>query len=212
MRTLTGVTLGPNPYRSLLFIDRLGLYRTIFPGSDDHATHSADTRNWPKAYNQARDLMSKWNTPDHPMKIINSVLLAGQDDLYHMWLLCALVPWARVPPTPPKKATSKTPPTPAATAARDGIKADNHTIKVIDNAAAHLMDIIQVKDATAGQGSSTSSPLKRKRESVSREIQGMAIRRWGATWRSSVVYALLTQASEVAEESKSIVRHMGFRC
>ncbi|KAL9600387.1 MAG: hypothetical protein Q9219_003237 [cf. Caloplaca sp. 3 TL-2023] len=196
-----------HPHLALHLIDRLGLYHAIFTIFSEKFEESVDIHEWETAYNQmhvlteaepvARAQQGAW---DHPEGVIQSILLRDPDglsrNLYHAWLLCALVPWARAKPLAPKTTNAKSPLRPAAMAAREGIKADNNTVKVIENAVTHLDDIIKVKDGVIDRISLTTSPLKRKRESPSRSELGMAIRRWGPQWRLSVMHALLTQIME----------------
>ncbi|KAL8765398.1 MAG: hypothetical protein Q9209_007504 [Squamulea sp. 1 TL-2023] len=87
-------------------------------------------------------------------------------------------------------------------AAREGIKAENSSVKLIENAAAHRGNIIAVKDQAIKERPSTTFPLKRKYEDISREEQGMAIRRWGSNWRCSVMYAILTEITERAPDEQ----------
>ena len=119
-----------------------------------------------------------------------------------MWLLCAFVPWARVVPAAPKKPGAKSASTPAAIAAQKGIKADNTSKDLIENAVSHLENIIQVRLAVTKEEPLTTNPLKRKQENVSPEEQGMSIRKWGSNWRCSVMYAILTEILESAPESE----------
>ncbi|KAI4170764.1 MAG: hypothetical protein LQ343_004726 [Gyalolechia ehrenbergii] len=195
-----------NPCQALQLIDRLGLYKTIFTAFEDRLDQSVRTRDWKKAYEQLEkittakpEVETSKDIPDDSKSIVKSILLRDPDhvhqDIFHAWLLCAFVPWARVTAPSPDKPKAKAPPKPAAIAAREGIKADNNTIKIVENAVAHLDEIIQIKDATVNPAS-TTSPLKRKQNSPSRSEQGMTIRRWGPRWRSSVMYALLTQIVE----------------
>ncbi|KAL8938084.1 MAG: hypothetical protein Q9216_004082 [Gyalolechia sp. 2 TL-2023] len=200
-----------NPYQALQLIDRLGLYKTIFTAFDDQLDQSVQTRDWRKAYQQLQEMVvakpeiktGKDIVDDHK-SIIKSILFRGPDhvhqDIFHAWLLCAFVPWSRVTAPTPDKPKTKPPPAPAAIASREGIKADNSTIKIVENAVAHLDEIIQIKDATVNPASITS-PLKRKQKSPTRSEQGMAIRRWGPRWRSSVMYAILTEIVERSTDS-----------
>ena len=66
----------------------------------------------------------------------------------------------------------------------------------MDDAVAHLQEIIVIKDAVNNDDLQTTSLLKRKQGAASREGQGQAIRAWGSHWRSSVMYALLVQVAE----------------
>ncbi|KAL9586985.1 MAG: hypothetical protein Q9203_003669 [Teloschistes exilis] len=190
-------------HQALQLIDRLGLYHTIFTDFGSDSSNAAKTDSWRRAYDQARafDLGGPaGNGSDRSTDVIKGILLRNSDDVYHMWLLCAFVPWARALPPAPTKTKGKASLTPAATAAREGIKADNNTVKLVDNAAMHLDNIVQIKDTTVDESPQTTSPLKRKRDQTTRETQGMAIRQWGPTWRSSVMYAILTQITESPTE------------
>ncbi|KAL8691502.1 MAG: hypothetical protein Q9218_003288 [Villophora microphyllina] len=171
---LTKMFKGPNQHQALQLIDRLGLYDTIFTDIESSPSTPANTGSWRRAYDQARafdQAEPEKYEPDHPMNVIKHILLRNSDDTYHMWLLCALVPWARVTIPAPAKTKGKVSLTSAAKAAREGIKADNNTVKTIDSAAMHLDQIIQIKDDTVSEGPPTTSPLKRKQESVTREAQ-----------------------------------------
>ena len=55
------------------------------------------------------------------------------------------------------------------------------------------------KDATVIDSKSAGPPLKRKSGTPDRGVLGMAIRRWGTYWRSSVVFALLLQMMECGQ-------------
>lgn len=199
--------LEPNPRQALQLIDRLGLYHTVFTLFDNQMDQLVMTQDWKKAYEQLQEITNAeskigtgQNILSHSRSVIKSVLLRHPDDVhydfFYAWLLCTFVPWARVTPRALDNSKAKAPPRPASIAAREGIKADNNTVKIIEGAVVHLDEIIQTKDAAVGQMSSTTSPLKRKNESPTRSQQGMAIRRWGPHWRSSVMYAMLTQVME----------------
>ena len=111
-------------------------------------------------------------------------------------MLACFVPWAREAPKPPQKPTSKKLPSPASLAAREGIKVDHKICKLVDDGVMHLPEVIAIKDAVNNDGLETTSPLKRKQGTTTRESQGQAIRGLGSYWRSSVIYALLTQVAE----------------
>lgn len=182
---------------------------------DDEVAQPVNTQDWSKAYNQLRTIVSAGPGPrneEDPLEtenaiiIIKAVLLRNPIDdpvdVYRSWLLCAFVPWARVVPTVPQNPKGKLPSRPAAVVARDGIKADRHTVNLVEKAVIHLDDIVGAKDALINEPSATTSPLKRKHGSVTRSEQGMAIRRWGHHWRNIVMFALLTQTAEGSIESK----------
>ncbi|KAL8988623.1 MAG: hypothetical protein Q9177_002332 [Variospora cf. flavescens] len=203
---------GPHPYQAFGLIDRLDLYHTIFTMFSEESTHAAKTKHWKKSYGQLRAIVSAVTgdpsqSPEPSNKLVNirSILLSNPidapNDVYHAWLLCAFVPWARVSPAVPQKSKGKAPPRPAALVARDGLKADNQTVKLIDNAIRDLNDIIHLKDAANVADPPVTFPLGPGQESPIRSKQGMAIRRWGPYWRSSVMFALLTQVAENSEDN-----------
>ncbi|KAL8912564.1 MAG: hypothetical protein Q9171_002428 [Xanthocarpia ochracea] len=201
---ITKMLQGPNPRQALHLIDRLGLYQTIFTIPDSGASPPAMAfSNWRKAYDQLEAFVNaepKESDTHNAMTTIKSILLSNSEDVYRMWLLCAFVPWARVAPAAPKKPGAKSASTPAAIAAQKGIKADNTSKDLIENAVSHLENIIQVRHAVTKEGTMTTNPLKRKQGNVSREEQGLSIRKWGSNWRCSVMYAILTEISESAPE------------
>lgn len=203
---LTKMLKGPSPHQALRLIDRLNLYLIIFTTFDSQLDQSVKTLHWKNGYEQLQEIMNATleaeiakDSRGSSKTIIKSILFKDTDnpnqDNFHAWLLCAFVPWARVTAPPSDDPEAKAPPQPAAIAAREGIKAENKTIKIVGNAVAHLDEIIRTKDALANP-ISTTSPWKRKRDDTTRSEQGMAIRRWGPHWRSSVLYALLTQIME----------------
>ena len=184
---------GPEPHKALSLIDRLGLYNDIFTDPTNAKCKLVDTANWHRAYNQLRVMINAGS-----YKTIESILLRSPEDLYHAWILTCFVPWAREPPKSPQK-SHKRPMTAAGLVAREGIKAENRIYKLVDDAVSDLQDIVEMKDALGHEGQTTNIPLKRKqgaRAESQREMQGWAIRKWGSNWRSSAMYALLTEVAE----------------
>ena len=184
---------------ALCLIDRVGLYNTIFTNPTVGHFALADTEHWYLAYDQ---LLAIDQTPlkkddaNPSLALIREILLRDSQQLYLAWLLCAFVPWAQATPEAFKKPNAKATPTVAATVAREGIKTDNTDTKIIDNAVTSLSDILRIRSTLDVGKDVTTSSLKRKRESDTREAQGVALRRWGAHWRSSVIFALLVEVKE----------------
>lgn len=199
---------GPSPHRALSLIDRLGLYNEIFTDPTNADCKVIDTANWHRAYNQLRQFIkagSDGSTLPNSSKVIHTILLRSPEELYHGWILTCFVPWARESPNSPQK-SSKRPMTAASLAAREGIKAENKIYRLIDDAVYHLQDIVEKKDAVTHTDQTTSLPLKRKQGASAenqRQMQGLAIRKWGSNWRSSVMYALLTEIAESKTEIDS---------
>ena len=187
---------GPGAHKALSLIDRLNLYNEVFTDPTDADCKLVDTTNWHRAYNQLWDMIKAGSEgsslPNH-FKIIQSTLLRSTDDKYHAWILTCFIPWAREPPKFPRK-SSKRPMNAASLAAREGIKAENKIYRLVDDAVSHLQDVIEKKDAVSHENQTISLPIQR-------EMQGLAIRRWGSSWRSSVVYSLLTEVAETKTET-----------
>lgn len=187
---------------ALRLIDRLGLYNTIFTNPTLEHFVLVGTENWALAYNQLLAIIQAASYKDDvsgSLRLILEILLPDSQYVYLAWLLCAFVPWARAVPKAPEKAKAKTPPTVAATVAREAIKANNIETKVVENAVISLPDVVTTREVVNDQEDATTSPQKRKSYSALREAQGMAIRRWGANWRSTVMYALLVEVMETKE-------------
>ena len=199
---------GPGPHRALSLIDDLGLYYEVFSDPTNADCELLDTPDWHRAYNLL-EKMIKAETEEVALpgssKIISSILLQSPEDMYHAWLLTCFVPWARVPPKFSQR-SPKRPITAAGLAAREGIKAENKIYRLVDDAASDLQDIVGKKDAFNHEDQTAASPLKRTHRvnaNIQREMQGLAIRKWGSNWRSSVMYALLCEVAETKTKTHS---------
>lgn len=177
---------------------------TRFTNPEKGLDEIANTANWNLAYSQLNEIVkASTDSNDHsnPLNSIAKILLPNLKNTHLAWILCCFVPWARAVIHPPEKKTFKSISSAAAAAAREGIKADNEIRKVVEDAVSSLSDIDTTKNVVVDERSSTASNLKRKDTSMGREIQGKAIRRWGAQWRSSIMYALLIQISEAKDQA-----------
>jgi len=180
-------------------IDRLGLYNEVFTNPTDRECSIVNTVRWSKAYNQLLDIVqARLGTLDEQSSIqyVSTILLRNSDDTFLAWVVACFVPWARQPQKLPDKVTLKKLPSAASLAAREGIKADNKITRVVDDAVSHLKEIVEMKNITNDNIQPTTSPLKRKQGTTDRVSQGQSIRKWGTKWRTSVLYALLTQVGE----------------
>ncbi len=201
---------GPSPHRALSLIDRLGLYNEVFTDPSNADCKLVDTADWHRAYDLLWAMVKAGSeAAEFPesFKSICSILLRTPEDIYHAWLLTCFVPWAREPPKFPQR-SPKRPMTAASLAAREGIKAENKIYKLVDDAAFYLQDIVENKDTFNHGEPTTTLPLKRKQGTsaeIHRETQGLAIRKWGSNWRSSVMYALLTEVVETKTNSQAVL-------
>ena len=202
------VLKGAGPHRALSLIDRLDLYNEVFTDPTNVDCKLVDTADWHRAYNLLQAMIEgKSKGPDLPRSFntIPPILLRSPEDIYHAWLLTCFVPWAREPPKSSQKVRKRTM-TAASFAAREGIKAENKIYWLIDDAASHLQDIVETKNAFNHEYETPTSPLKREQGAnpeIQRQTQGLAIRKWGSNWRSSIMYALLTEIAETKTENHS---------
>jgi tRNA nucleotidyltransferase (CCA-adding enzyme) len=176
---------GPNPRSALQFIDRLGLYSTIFTDPTLQECPSPETSSWHAAY----ECLEKLKTNATPGSIYQS-LARSEDAKYLAWILAALVPWSSVPQTPPIKQKGKPLLPLGGMVAREGIKADNKICNVVSGAFKHFQEITELKSAIK-----TNKPHINERDAM-----GMAIRRWesqGGHWRLQALFALLVEAMNV---------------
>ena len=195
---------------ALSLIDSLGLYTTIFTYIDNSVYRSTKAENWSSAYDLLHLIArvdSRQADVSSPVQKIRNLLIRDKNDLFLAWMLVCFVPWARVRSNPSAKVTTKRTPCAASLVAREGIKAENKICKIIDDAVVHLDEIESFRDAVCQQEESATSLKKRKSISVSRDIQGQAIRSWGSCWRGMVLYALLTNVTEAktSEEREGLI-------
>ncbi len=137
-----------------------------------------------------------------------SILIRGPEEWYLSWLLAAIVPWARNERSPPLATGSKVPPPAAATVVREGLRADNKVLRVVQGAVIHAREISLVKEeimhAQADGAESGMGPP--------RDVLGMAVRRWGQDWRLHVVLALLIELGDVPDTSHGLSALFGECC
>ncbi|KEQ72761.1 poly A polymerase C-terminal region-like protein [Aureobasidium namibiae CBS 147.97] len=174
---------GPDPLMALNLIEQLTLYSTIFsdPAQDQDKVFSPDTDNWSTVINFVQDIMS-CKTSD--------IFVRDAEERYLIWLLSAVVPY-RDAPSPPAIEGKKPPPPVATAVAREGIKATNNVCNVITNSIKNYAEISMMANDSNG------------RKRPAREDLGMAIRRWGSTWRSQTAFALLVNVADDPSAAQS---------
>ena len=149
-----------------------------------------NTETWSRAYDQLLEIIkAKPQEVEHntPLAKISIVLLRkseSSDSEFLAWLVACFVPWTKKLSVHHGQASDKKAPSAASNAAREGIKADNKLTKIIDDASSNCLDIIEMKN------------IALKSRKIDRVTQGWAIRRWGSYWRTSVLFALLTEIAE----------------
>ena len=110
-----------------------------------------------------------------------------------------MVPFRDAPQPPPPEPGRKLPPPIATNVAREGIKATN---KVCDLVTASVRNREEITTLVNKQSDRRRRPQQavQGEDPLARDVLGMAVRRWGPSWRSQVGFALL---SEIANEPQS---------
>lgn len=158
---------GPDPRKAVEYINQLGLYNTIFVDPTQEGVYVPDTTNWKEAYD-AREKISKSDGSLH------KILIRDAEEEFMSWVVAALVPWMDAPEPPPAKNGKRAPPM-AANVAREGLKAPNKITDLLTLCLWNREEIADLKDL----------------KTTARDILGMAIRKWGATWRLQVLASML---------------------
>lgn len=183
---------GPNPYMALALIDRLGLYDTIFTDPTKEVSYKPDISYLKPAYDCVSELLRS-TSDQETLSVVASTLLRNPEEKYLAWIIAALVPWADAPISDIPENGGKTTYT-AQVVAREGIKAPNKICNVITSSMEHSEKIRTLKDRCVTQ---LKYPHRRQEgeDSTARDTLGIAIRHWGPTWRSQVLFSLLYEVS-----------------
>ncbi|KAI1409065.1 hypothetical protein F5Y13DRAFT_182299 [Hypoxylon sp. FL1857] len=175
---------GNHPRRSLEYIDKLGLYHTIFTDPTYSDIPTPDISNWKLAYGLL-DSLRQNKTPGS----IYDVLVRSDEADYYAWVLAAICPWENVKSEPRRTGKGKPSPPFGALAAREGIKATNKLCDLATAAHNNRAEIMSLVTAVLD-----NAPFIAERDRF-----GMAIRHWDSRaghWRLQVLYALLVEAME----------------
>lgn len=170
------------------FIDRIGLYSTIFANHQDEAT--CDISTWPLAYNALARLLhpeaEKTQSIQSALDRLYRILVRDEANAYYAWIIAAFAPWTSVPARSSRGPKGKPPPQRSVEVARDGLRADNKTITILRDATKSFEDIIQNKsDLLSNKINGTPAEI--------RQHVGLRIRSWGKDWKLCVVLAMLQE-------------------
>jgi len=166
-------------------IDRLDLYHTIFTDPTAKIDFTPDANTWKLAYGLVNTVLN--STGD-----VREILVSDAEHAYVAWVLSAFIPWVDAPTPPaPKKGRKPDPPL-AVTAAREGIKSPNKVCEILNSAVQNFADIISVKDQLL---KALRNPLQESEDydPLGRDTLGMALRKWGVSWRSQVLYTMMVE-------------------
>jgi len=177
----------------------LGLYETIFTDPTRDLPSKPELAYFTSAYECVSELVKSGNTDG----TVSSTLLRTPEEKFQAWMSAAVMPWADAPlvnapkPTKPKLYVPQL-------VAGEGIKAPNKICDIITASMTHLEEIKNLKDRCVAQLRS-SHRRKEGEDATARETLGMAIRQWGQSWRSQVLFALLHDIAlgSISKESKS---------
>lgn len=179
---------GPDPRGALAYIDEFGLYGTIFTDPTQKSIECDDdlAKNWQIAAGQLGRLIQG---DVEEVKSLGSTLVQNPEEQYLAWVSCALIPHARTQAPPPKKGR----PIPYATlVVREGIKAPNKVCDLITASVTNLDEIRQM--------------AQRKSQNLERDTLGMAIRRWGPTWRGQTLFTVLYEICDDPDKTDGMHR------
>ncbi|KAI9783426.1 MAG: CCA tRNA nucleotidyltransferase, mitochondrial [Peltula sp. TS41687] len=203
---------GPDPHAALSLIDRLNLYLTIFPEPETATNLRPHMDQWKRAFDFVEFFMDTPETQssgDDSLQTVRSFLLRDVRDRYNAWLLVTIFPWASVPTEDHVNPGSK-PGLPLSTiVVKAGIKAPNKDCEIITSACRNASAIARLQREAMTQTEVPKSP-DRTTAYLRRDTLGMAIHRWGPTWRSQVLLALLLDLfsqtpDELSNDSNSVL-------
>lgn len=177
---------GPRPRMALELIHRFGLYNTVFTDPTRELSFEPTTANFPSAADFVQAALAK--TAGIP-STITDVLLRNEDEKYLAWVCATVIPWADAPTVPHPKPLQR-PLFVAYLVAREGFKAPN---KVCDVIAASLTNGEEIRSLVSqcARGLRRPDTINPTNDATARDTLGMAIRHWGSTWRTQVLFNLI---------------------
>ena len=162
---------GPDPHMALSLIEELDLYRTVFMDPARPDMYHPEMDNWRVTIDTWQSILGSQKAPE---KTLASTLVPDKSSLFLSWFLVSMVPWADAPAPEPLKSGKMAPPL-ATQMAMAAFKPPNTVLNVLTPSINNMSEIRELKD---------------KKEKA-RDVLGMAIRSWGASWRSQVLFAML---------------------
>ncbi|KAK6429080.1 CCA tRNA nucleotidyltransferase, mitochondrial [Oleoguttula sp. CCFEE 5521] len=183
----------------------LDLYFTLFcdPTVDPANHYTPDTVGCRALLDELETLLEDGST-------ISQLLLSDKDERYLAWMLAALLPYRDAPDPQPSQPGRKPPPPVPSTVAREGVKATNRVCDVITAAQNHRSEIKNIEYRVDAHRQQKAHGNFQERHSpindpsyLGRDTLGMAIRKWGPSWRSQIMYSLLVEMVEQPEQVES---------
>lgn len=195
---------GPDPHEALRLIFSLGLYETIYsdPAEAKSDHYRPQCEGWEVLIDTLKDIIANGD-------VLQSELARSQDghreEEVMAWQLAALVPYRDAPLPEPSAPRKKAPPPISVQVAREGIKANNKICDVINASVRNQSEISNLVDKLY-QKKRRPSKMVEGDDPAARDVLGMAIRRWGTTWRSQVLYSLLVEVANTPDQVQAIER------
>ena len=181
---------GPDPHESLRLIFSLGLYETIFLDPTEDGTHhyEPDTDGWEVVIGTLSNILEASGT-------IAEHLLRDSEERFLAWQLASLVPYRDAPQPEAQEPGRRSPNPIAVNVAKEGIKATN---KVCDVINASLRNQTEISTCVYKLYTQKRRPDKKVHgeDAIARDVLGMAIRRWGPSWRSQALYSMLVEIAD----------------
>lgn len=179
-------------------IDRLDLYHTIFTDPTSSNEYKPDAGAWKTAYNLANDILSGRRAA------LREILVPDSEHAYLAWMSSAFVPWIDAPLPQPAKKNSKAPPPFAVTAASEGIRAPSKICDILAASLRNTEEIVSVKDSLL-KALRQPSQIDVQEDPRGRDTLGMALRRWGPSWRSQMLFAMMVEQMQASVERSTLV-------
>lgn len=181
---------GPDPHDAMRLVYELGLYFTIFsdPTVEDSKHYQPDTEGTIALIDELKSLLDDGS--DLP-----ELLVRDADERHMAWLLTAVVPYRDAPQPEAPEAGRKAPPSIPTGVIREGIKATNKVCEIVTSSVRNLNEITRLVDGVDTQ-KRRAQKIPGSEDLTARDTLGMAVRRWGPTWRSQAMYALLVELVE----------------
>lgn len=179
---------GPRPRMALELIDHFGLYRTVFTDPTRDLPVEPETAYFQPASDFVESIITK--TAEIPVNI-PSTLLRNADEEYLAWVCATVMPWTDAPTVPHPKPAQR-PFFVAYLVAREGFKAPNKVCDVITASLSHS-DEIRDLVARCAKGLRRPDAIDPLIDPTGRDTLGMAVRRWGSTWRTQVLFNLVSE-------------------
>jgi tRNA nucleotidyltransferase (CCA-adding enzyme) len=201
---------GPRPRMALDLINRFGLYRTVFTDPTRSLPSEPDTTLFQPAYDFVQSVIGG---QEDTSTILEDTLLRDADEKYIAWICATVMPWADAPTVPHHKPLQR-PFFPAYLVAREGFKAPNKISEVI---AASLSNSEEIRTTVTQctRGLRRPDTINPANDPTGRDTLGMALRRWGSTWRSQVFFNLvyevvLGRTSQAGQSIRPINRYNAY--